>query len=102
MFRMTDEKGGDDKILCMPAGDLRQEHLRNLHHLPSFDRLEIEHFFKLGFLPRGERGCVEHGIRLCRVPARHTGLLCHYTDGRKPTRCVSGEYGGKFAPILST
>jgi inorganic pyrophosphatase len=28
-----------------PAGDPRQEHLRDLHHLPRFDRLEIEHFF---------------------------------------------------------
>ena len=45
MFRMTDEKGGDDKILCVPAGDPRQEHLRELHHLPVLDRLEIEHFF---------------------------------------------------------
>ena len=45
MFRMTDEKGGDDKILCVPAGDPRQEHLRDLHDLPQFDRLEIEHFF---------------------------------------------------------
>ena len=45
MFRMTDEKGGDDKILCVPAGDPRQEHLRDLHHVPQFDRREIEHFF---------------------------------------------------------
>jgi inorganic pyrophosphatase len=45
MFRMTDEKGPDDKILCVPASDPRQEHLRDLHHLPEFDRLEIEHFF---------------------------------------------------------
>jgi inorganic pyrophosphatase len=45
MFRMTDEKGGDDKILCVPAGDPRQEHLRDLQDLPRFDRLEIEHFF---------------------------------------------------------
>ena len=40
MFRMTDEK-----VLCVPASDPRQEHLRDLHHLPEFDRLEIEHFF---------------------------------------------------------
>ena len=25
MFRMTDEKGGDDKVICVPAGDPRQE-----------------------------------------------------------------------------
>ena len=45
MFRMTDENGPDDKVLCVPASDPRQEHLRDLHHLPEFDRLEIEHFF---------------------------------------------------------
>jgi len=45
MFRMTDENGPDDKILCVPASDPRQEHLQDLHHLPEFDRLEIEHFF---------------------------------------------------------
>ena len=45
MFRMTDEKGGDDKVLCVPANDPRQEHLRDLHHLPEFERREIEHFF---------------------------------------------------------
>ena len=45
MFRMTDEKGGDDKIICVPAGDPRQEHLRELEDLPEFYRLEIQHFF---------------------------------------------------------
>jgi inorganic pyrophosphatase len=45
MFRMTDEKGGDDKLLCVPAHDPRLEHLRDIHHVPEFDRLEIEHFF---------------------------------------------------------
>jgi len=45
MFRMTDEMGRDDKVLCVPAGDPRQEHLRDLQDLPEFDRLEIEHFF---------------------------------------------------------
>jgi len=46
MFRMTDEKGGDDKVLCVPAGDLRKEHLRDIHHVSEFDRLEIQHFFE--------------------------------------------------------
>jgi inorganic pyrophosphatase len=47
MFRMRDEKGGDDKVLCVPATDPRQEHLRDIHHLPEFDRLEIQHFFEV-------------------------------------------------------
>jgi inorganic pyrophosphatase len=45
MFRMIDENGPDDKVLCVPASDPRQEHLRDLNDLPEFDRLEIEHFF---------------------------------------------------------
>ena len=28
MFRMRDEKGADDKVLCVPATDPRMEHLR--------------------------------------------------------------------------
>ena len=45
MYRMTDEKGGDDKVRCVPANDPRLEHLRDIDDLPKFDRLEIEHFF---------------------------------------------------------
>ena len=45
MYRMTDEAGGDDKVLCVPVSDPRLEHLRDINHLPKFDRLEIEHFF---------------------------------------------------------
>ncbi|GAB2471215.1 inorganic diphosphatase [Jatrophihabitans fulvus] len=47
MFRMTDEKGGDDKLLAVPDADPRLEHLRDIHHLPEFDRLEIQHFFEV-------------------------------------------------------
>jgi inorganic pyrophosphatase len=47
MFRMTDEKGPDDKVVCVPAGDPRQEHLQDIYHLPEFDRLEIQHFFEV-------------------------------------------------------
>lgn len=45
MYRMTDEKGADDKVLCVPVSDPRLEHLRDINHMPKFDRLEIEHFF---------------------------------------------------------
>ena len=47
MFRMTDEAGGDDKVLCVPSGDPPIEHLRDSHHMPEFDRLEIQHFFEV-------------------------------------------------------
>jgi inorganic pyrophosphatase len=47
MFRMRDEKGGDDKVLCVPTADPRQEHLQDIRHLDEFYRLEIEHFFQV-------------------------------------------------------
>ena len=47
MFRMRDEKGADDKVLCVPARDPRMEHLRDIHHVPEFERLEIQHFFEV-------------------------------------------------------
>jgi inorganic pyrophosphatase len=47
MFRMTDEAGGDDKVVCVPSHDPRKEHLRDIHHMPEFDKLEIQHFFEV-------------------------------------------------------
>jgi inorganic pyrophosphatase len=32
-------------VLCVPSADPRLEHMRDINHLPKFDRLEIEHFF---------------------------------------------------------
>ncbi|MFI7587908.1 inorganic diphosphatase [Spongisporangium articulatum] len=45
MFHMRDEKGGDDKILCMPV-DPRTENVQDLTDIPEFYRLEIQHFFE--------------------------------------------------------
>ncbi|MDX6741831.1 inorganic diphosphatase [Actinocorallia sp. A-T 12471] len=47
MFRMTDEAGGDDKLLCVPATDPRFERVRDITDVPEFDRLEIQHFFEV-------------------------------------------------------
>jgi inorganic pyrophosphatase len=47
MFRMTDEAGPDEKLLCVPSGDPRLSHLQDIFHLPEFDRLEIQHFFEV-------------------------------------------------------
>src|SRR5919107_5487103 len=47
MFRMTDEAGGDDKVLCVPVDDPRQEHLQDLRHVAEYHRMEIQHFFEV-------------------------------------------------------
>jgi inorganic pyrophosphatase len=44
---MTDEAGGDDKVLCVPVDDPRLEHLRDIHHLDQYHRMEIQHFFEV-------------------------------------------------------
>ena len=46
MFRMRDEAGGDDKVLCIPAGDPRKDHIQDLKDISEFDLLEIQHFFE--------------------------------------------------------
>ena len=45
MFRMTDEAGGDDKVLCIPTADTRRNYLDDLDGIPQYMLLEIEHFF---------------------------------------------------------
>ena len=45
MFRMTDEAGGDDKVLCVPAGDVRWDHINDIEDVSSFELDAIKHFF---------------------------------------------------------
>lgn len=45
MFRMTDEAGGDDKVLCVPAGDPRWDHVTDLADVPAAELEAIKHFF---------------------------------------------------------
>jgi len=45
MYRMRDEMGADDKVLCVPATDPRMAYLQDIEDVPAFDRLEIQHFF---------------------------------------------------------
>lgn len=45
MYRMTDEAGGDDKVLCVPSSDPRMDVVRDLDDVSPFLIREIEHFF---------------------------------------------------------
>ena len=47
MFRMRDEMGKDDKILCVPGTDPRVAHLADITDVSEFDLLEIQHFFEV-------------------------------------------------------
>ena len=45
MFRMTDEQGGDDKVLCVPAGDPRWDHINDIGDVPDHELDEFKLFF---------------------------------------------------------
>ena len=45
MFRMVDDAGGDDKVLCVPAGDHRWDHIQDIADVPAFELDVIKHFF---------------------------------------------------------
>ena len=46
VFKMTDDGGGDEKIISVPAGDPRWNHIQDVNDVPEFTRKEIEHFFE--------------------------------------------------------
>jgi inorganic pyrophosphatase len=46
LFRMRDEKGMDEKILCVPLRDPVWSNLRDLDDLEPNLRNEVEHFFQ--------------------------------------------------------
>ncbi len=47
LFRMWDEKGRDEKIICVPFRDPVWSHVQELDDLQSTIRAEIEHFFTI-------------------------------------------------------
>jgi inorganic pyrophosphatase len=47
VFRMRDEKGMDDKILCVPIQDPLWNYIENLSNVPPHLLKEIEHFFSI-------------------------------------------------------
>jgi inorganic pyrophosphatase len=44
---MTDEKGPDEKVICVPLNDPTWGPLSDIHDVPPGLRDEIEHFFQV-------------------------------------------------------
>jgi inorganic pyrophosphatase len=47
LFKMWDEKGPDEKILCVPINDPLWNYINKLEDVPQHLLKEIEHFFKI-------------------------------------------------------
>jgi inorganic pyrophosphatase len=54
LFRMHDEAGEDDKIICVPCNDPNWTRVETLDDLPKQLRDEIEHFFSIYKQPEGK------------------------------------------------
>ena len=54
VFHMADEKGPDEKIICVPLKDTAWMRVSDVHDIPAELRNEIEHFFHPGL--QGSRG----------------------------------------------
>jgi inorganic pyrophosphatase len=55
LFRMRDEKGVDDKVLCVPLSDPNWNTMDRLEDLPQPLRDEISHFFSIYKQPEGKQ-----------------------------------------------
>lgn len=47
VFMMEDDKGPDEKVLCVPVSDPLWNHIYSLKQLPPHLLIEIEHFFSI-------------------------------------------------------
>ena len=47
VFHMADEKGPDEKIICVPLKDPAWMRISDVHDMPAELRNEIEHFFQV-------------------------------------------------------
>ena len=54
LLKMSDEKGPDDKVLCVPLDDPGWNEMERLEDLPQYLRDEIAHFFSIYKQPEGK------------------------------------------------
>jgi inorganic pyrophosphatase len=59
LFRMSDEKGPDEKVLCVPCSDPMWKRVRRLEDLPQQLSDEIAHFFSVYKEPDGHEVTVD-------------------------------------------
>jgi len=63
VFHMEDEKGPDQKIICVPLKDPTWARTNDVHDVPPELRNEIEHFFQVyKDLEVGKEGTTTHGF----------------------------------------
>ncbi|MGS0687537.1 inorganic diphosphatase [Nakamurella sp. GG22] len=92
MFRMTDEAGPDDKVLCVSANDPRQAHLQDIDDLNVFEKLEIQHFFEV--YKDLEPGKSVEGANWVGRDAAETEIAISYDREKKRLAAEAAMAGG--------
>ena len=83
MFQMTDEAGGDDKVLCVPAGDPRWDHIQDLERRAGVRARGDQALLRALQGPRAEQ--VRQGRRLGRAARRPRPRCCvRWSASRQP------------------
>ena len=63
VLRMTDDKGQDDKVVCVPESDPVWDAIEDLDDLPAQLRVEIEHFFSIYKQPENKDVTIQGWFR---------------------------------------
>jgi inorganic pyrophosphatase len=90
LFRMWDEKGRDDKVLCVPLQDPAWSHIERLDDLRATLRAEVEHFFgvykDLEEKPTGTEGFrdVDEALRVVAEARKRAAERTAASGGHSP------------------
>ena len=107
VFHMTDEKGPDEKVICVPLKDPAWMRVSDIHDIPPEFRDEIEHFFQVykdleegktetrGF---GNRAEAEQMIAEARAQSRRGFSL---SPGPRPPARASARARPRRSPAAS-
>ncbi len=96
LFKMRDDKGEDDKVLCVPLHDPNWNAMERLDDLPLFLRDEISHFFSMYKQPEGKVVKVDGWYPLeAALDAIEDGRRRYERGHEKP---ASGTVGAEARP----
>jgi inorganic pyrophosphatase len=94
LFRMRDDKGVDDKVVCVPEHDPNWNHIDKLEDLGEPLRDEISHFFSIYKQPEGIAVKVDGWFpREQAIEVIEEAQERYRTDGRDPDEGESVDAG---------
>jgi len=84
LFRMRDDKGVDDKVVCVPEHDPNWRHVERLEDLSETLRDEISHFFSIYKQPEGIAVKVDGWFPRDQALDIIDAAKARFRDGKKP------------------